>query len=248
MATRTKKSAAVTSVATMKEIDQVSELLGKLVLQGKFAHMKTHVQAIMGGLLLPSLVDLGQLDAKEPEVADLLKSYSKPEVKKMLNPEPVKVTEVVHERPVFRRLKTGVNKEKRIVRALDTAGRDILIRWWNVNQRLIPKDDPVCATLTAQVNALNSNEEPLSSMQIAGYFSHLCRTGLCLAEERDARLRSSMKRGAHTIMPEFSKELLEAIKENWEMERANEAARVTDHAKLANNREKGITTPVIAKF
>jgi len=245
---KTKKITATNAVASTKEIDMVTEILGKLVLQGKFAHMKTHVQAIMGGLLLPSLVDNGQLDAKEPEVAELLKSYSKPEVKKMLNPEPVTVTEVVHERPVFRRIKDGVNKEKRIKRELDPAGRDILIRWWNVNQRLVPKEDPVCATLTAQVNALNGHEEPLSSMQIAGYFSHLCRTGLCLAEERDARLRNSMKRGAHTIMPEFTQELLDAIKENWVRERANEAARVTDHAKLAAQREKGITSPIIANF
>jgi hypothetical protein len=241
------KAKRTTAVATT-EIDKVTEILGKLVLQGKFAHMKTHVQAIMGGLLLPSLVDLGQVDAKDTEVAELLKSYSKPEVKKMLNPEPVTVKEVVHERPVFRRIKDGVNKEKRIKRELDPAGRDILIRWWNVNQRLVPKEDPVCATLTAQVNALNSHEEPLSSMQIAGYFSHLCRTGLCVAEDRDERLKRSMKRGAHTIMPEFTQGLLDAIKENWEKERANEAAMAIDHAMLAKQREKGITSPIIANF
>jgi hypothetical protein len=245
---KAKRNTTAPAVATMNDINKVTEILGKLVLQGKFAHMKTHVQAIMGGLLLPSLVDMGQVDAKEPEVADLLKSYSKPEVKKMLNPEPTTITEVVHERPVFRRLKDGVNKEKRIKRELDPAGRDILIRWWNVNQRLVPKEDPVCATLTAQVNALNGLEEPLSSMQIAGYFSHLCRMGLCLPEERNERLHSSKKRGAHTIMPEFTQELLDAIKENWEKERANESARKVDHALLAKQREKGITSPIIANY
>jgi hypothetical protein len=245
---KAKRNTPAPTVATERDINNVTEILGKLVLQGKFAHMKTHVQAIMGGLLLPSLVDLGQLDAKDEEVADLLKSYSRPAVKKMLNPDPTTITEVIHERPVFRRLKEGVNKEKRIKRELDPAGRDILIRWWNVNQRLVPKEDPVCATLTAQVNALNVTEEPLSSMQIAGYFSHLCRMGLRVAEERDAKFRMSMKRGAHTIMPEFSQELLDAIKENWEKERANEAARVIDHAMLAKQREKGITSPIIASY
>ena len=236
------------AIVTANEIDKVTEILGKLVLQGKFAHMKTHVQSIMGGLMLPQLVDLGKVDATDPAVSELLKSYSKPAVKKMLNPEPVKVTEVIHERPVFRRLKNGVNKEKRIKRELDPAGRDILIKWWNVNQRLVPKDDPVCATLTAQVNALHPNDEPLSSMQIAGYFSHLCRMGLKLPEERDDRLFRSMERGDHSVMPKYTQELLDAIKENWERERANEAARHGDHARMKIARDKGIHAPVIAQF
>lgn len=241
---------ATTKKATVsaKDIDTVTEILGKLVLSGDSVHMKQHVQAIMGGLMLPQLVKLGQVDASDPNVANLLKSYSKPEVKKMLNPEPVKVTEVIHERPVFRRIKNGVNKEKRIVRELDPAGRDILIKWWNVNQRLIPKNDPVCATLTAQVNALNPNDEPLSSMQIAGYFSHLCRMGLKLPEDRDGRLQRSLARGSHSVMPKYTQELLDAIKENWERERANEATIREDHIKLARQREKGIMTPVIANI
>jgi hypothetical protein len=233
---------------TSKEIDIVSKILGRLVIQGQNAHMKVPVQAIMGGLLLPTLVKNGGVDKSAPEVAGLLEEYSKKNIKQMLSPDPITVTEVVHERPVFRRIKTDVHKEKRIKRELDPAGRDILIRWWNVNQRLIPDNDPVCVTLTAQVNSRHPNEEPLSSMQIAGYFSHLCRMGLRTEEDREDRFMRSMKRGAHKVMPKYTQELLGAIKENWERERANEAARPMDHAKLLKLREKGINKPVIATF
>ena len=171
------------------------------------------------------------------------------EVKKKLNPDPVIVQDVIHERPVFRRLKSGVAKQKRFERELDPAARDVMIRWWNTNQRLVPKDDPVCATLTEQINALTPNEEPLSPMQISGYFSHLCRMGLKTEDERLVRFNKSIERGAHSIMPKYSKELEAAIFENWEHERKNEEARKKDHQAMREQRNNGEDhKPVIARF
>ena len=240
------------SDVSAKDIDEVTEILGRLVLSAKFSHMKVHVQAIMGGVMLPKLIDLGEVDPEDPDVKTLVEAYSKSEVKKLLNPDPIavevpiEIEKIIHERPVYRRIKNGVNKEKRIQRGLDPAGRDILIRWWNVNQRLIPKDDPVCVTLTDQVNSLNPNNEPLSPMQISGYMSHLCRMGLRTAEEREDRLRSSLSRGDHTVMPKYTQELLDAIRENWEYERKLEETRLADHDKLRQLRAQGINKPVAA--
>jgi len=239
---------------SVEDINKVTEILGKLVLQGKFVHMKMTVQSILGGLLLPHLVDKGAVPADDPSVMELIAKYSREEVKKLLNPDPIpveveKIVEtIIHDRPVFRRIKSSVNKEKRIQRKLDPAGRDILIRWWNVNQRLIPNDDPVCVTLTDQVNSINPNDKPLSPMQIAGYFSHLCRMGLRTEIERTDNLNRAIKRGFHSVMPEYTQPLIEAIKENWERERALEATRAADHAKLLELRANGSNKPVIAQI
>lgn len=243
--------AKVKSVST-KELNTVNDVLGRLLLAGEFTHMKLHVQSILGGMLLPQMVNNGDLDGDDPDVTKLIDAYSKEKVKALLNPEPLPieveriVMEKVFERPIYRRIKNGVNKESRMVKQLTPEGRDILIRWWNVNQRLVPKEDPVCVTLTEQINALDPASDPLSSMQIAGYFSHLCRIGLRMEAERIAVFERSIKRGDHTVMPKYTAPLLEAIEENWRFERALEETRKADHAKLISLRAKGSNQKVIA--
>lgn len=233
---------------TEAEINAASLVLGKLILQGKYAHMKTPVQAIMGGLLLPSLVDLGAADATDPKVSEMLGKYSKTEVKKQLAPEPVVVKQFVgdaKDRPIYRRRAHTVNKEKRIERELDPGARDVMNRWWNTNQRLVPKGDPICAILTDQINALNPSTEPLSSMQIAGYFSRLCDLGRMTQEHRDNLISKHLKKGRYTIVPKFSDGLTRAIQENWEFEQKNAEARKKDHAKIDKLIEKGEYRPVL---
>jgi hypothetical protein len=224
------------STVSAKDIDKVTAVLEKLVLQGRFAHMQGTVNKLMSGVLLPTLIEQGEVDPNDPDVIELMNSCKDTEV-----------VRVIRERPVYRRLKDGLNKVSRKTRELSTEGRDILIRWWNVNQRLIPKEDQACVTLTAQVNALRPSAEPLSALQIAGYFSHLCRMGLRTEDERVARLSASLNRGAHTIMPVYTQALLDAIYANWEFERANEAALHSDHIVMRELREKGVKSPVIAK-
>jgi hypothetical protein len=248
----------VTQQVSAEEIAKAAETLQKLVLSGKSTHMRTHVQTLIGGLALPEMVKQGLVDANDPGIKEALKKYSRARIKKQLSPEPVEVPveveveTVVHEQPVYRRLKVGLNKQKRKKRALDSIGRDVLIRWWNANQRLIPKDDPVCVTLTDQINAIMDKRgdglAPLSPMQIAGYFSHLCRMGLRTVADRKIVLTRSVKRGNFTVVPRYSQELIDAIKENWERERANEQAMVVDHRKLALMRINGVKKPLIADY
>ena len=237
-------------LVSAKEVSMVAEVLGKLVLQAKYAHMKVPVDTIIGGLLLPNLVDQGAVSANDPAVLNMMDAYSKEKVKSQLNPQPIsveKILEITKERPVFRRIKDVVHKESRIQRELDPTGRDHLIRWWNANQRLIEKDDPVCVQLTEEVNAMNPEDEPLSAMQIAGYFSHLCRMGLRVEEDRKARFEASRRRGAHTVMPVYTQKVLDAIMIHWEKERAEEQQRIADHEQLKAMRAQGIYKPILAK-
>lgn len=234
---------------TVEEINAASDIITRLLVQGKYSHMKVPVQTILGGLLIPNLVELGEVDPNDEKVSKLLDAYSKTEVKKMLNPEPEVIKQFVNDsadRPIYRRREHTVNKMKRIERELDPCARDILITWWNTNQRLVPKEDPVCAILTAQINSVNTNIEPLSSMQIAGYFSYLCRLGLRTKEDRERLINMSMRKGSYSIAPKFTPELIQAIQDNWEFERKNEEARKKDHAKINKLIEKGVYRPVAA--
>ena len=241
-----------------EEIAKAAETLQKLVLSGKATHMRTHVQTLIGGLALPEMVKKGLVDASDPAIKEALKKYSRTEIKKQLSPEPitvpveVEVETVVHEQPVYRRLKNGLKKQKRKQRSLDQMSRDVMIRWWNANQRLVPKDDPVCVTLTDQINAIMDKKgdklAPLSPMQISGYFSHLCRMALRTTADREIVLSRSIKNGNFSVVPRFSQELIDAVQENWERERANDDAMVVDHRKLAMMRINGVKKPLIAEY
>lgn len=243
-----------TAEVSAKELETVTEVLRKLSIQAKFSHMRVPVQAIMGGILLPELVDLGQVDGDDPEVQRLLDNFSKKNVKELLNPDPITVEidkiidRVVYERPIYRRIKSVVNKQILKERKLDTQSRDVIIRWWNVNQRLVSKDDPVTVTLTAQINALYSDNIPLAPMQLPGYFSHLCRMGLKTEDDRERIFGASMDRGDHTIMPIYTQKILDEILENWEFQRKLEQNMDLDHEELAKLRKKGLNVPLIARI
>lgn len=234
---------------TQRDLEKVSSILGKLTLQGEFSHMKQHVQSILGGMLLPELTKTGAIDANSPEVADLLKNYTKEKIEAQLSPAPVLVREVLKERKICRRdKKNGVAKEKRFERDLTPNDRDVIIRWWNANQRLIPKDDPICPVLTDQINALNPREKPLSAMQISGYLSSLCRLALRTEKDRINVINRSIKRCKYTVRPIFSPNLLKLVEENWEFERKNEKARVKDLVKMRVQRQEGDHRPFVANF
>jgi hypothetical protein len=243
------------------DINVVTKTLSQLAIRSEFVHMKKPVEMILGGLLIPYLMKQTDVDTSDAGIQKLLGQFTKEKVKAFFNPKAIerevikevpveveieKIVEIlVTGRPVFRRIKSGVSKEKRIKRTLDTLGRDTLIRWWNVNQRLVPSEDPVCATLTDQVNVQQPMLDPLSSMQIAGYFSHLCRLGRATSGERDARIAAAMERGDITVVPEYSAELMKAIQDNWEKERADEAERSHQHAELLRRRASGDRRPVL---
>lgn len=139
----------------------------------------------------------------------------------------------------YRRLKDTVKKESNKYRELEPADRDVFINWWNRNQRLVDKDDPVCQRLVDQINQnhFTTHSRPLSAAQCAGFMSHLARLARMNATLRQTRILSAQKRGSYTDYPLFSNELIRAIDENWERQRQDEGQRRRDHAALRQLRQ-----------
>jgi hypothetical protein len=234
---------------TRRDLEKVSSVLEKLTLQGEFSHMKLPVQTVLGGLLVPELAKKGVIDPQDPDVIHLISEYSKEKVEQRLSPAPILVKEVVEKQRICRRDKrNGVNKEKRFERKLEPSDRDVITRWWNANQRLIPKDDPICADLSEQINALRPKDKPLSAMQISGYLSALCRLALRTEAEQINVINRNIRRHKYTVRPIFSPALMKLVEENWEFERKNEKARSRDLLKMRQLREEGDNRPFVANF
>jgi uncharacterized protein YqgV (UPF0045/DUF77 family) len=242
-----------TNEVTAREVDLAAAVLAKFVVKAEFAHLKRPIEMVLGGAMIPFLQ--AQATEKNPEVDTVIEMFSKENIEKMLDPEEV-VVEIPVDRVLetiklirgkFRRVKKGLNKICRKERALDSYCRDTMIRWWNVNQRLIPDGDPICASIAQQVNEECPNEDPLSSMQTAGYFSYLCRLGLMVESSRQLCIERALKKGMITVKPVFSSKLIKVIEENWRQERADEVQREKDHKILIKQREQGDFSPIIAE-
>jgi hypothetical protein len=260
----------------MSDLEKLHEAvfnITPLVLQEEYLHMKTPWQMVLGGLILPEIarLDPSVLDA-DPTYKALMEQYTKEQVIEFFAPKietKEVIKEVTKEIPVtkvvekivkvptggttiiessgkYRRLKSGVAKVKRFERELDSADRDVFILRWNKLQRLVTDDDPICKELADEIN--KGVGTPLSPMQVAGYFSYLCRLGMWAEADREGRIDRSVKRGAFTVRPIYSPELLKQIADNWEKQRADEAVRAEAHTKLREARARGekirIKTPV----
>lgn len=234
--------------------------IAPLVLTPENAHMKKVWEMILGGLILPEMVkeDPSVLQANEA-YQKMLDEHSKEKIEAFLHPKPVELTKEVRvEVPVkvpvevpgapgkngkFRRLKEKVEKKSRKSRSLTSNDRDRIIARWNVEQRLVPKEDPICAHVAKVINE-NSGLDPIAPLQVAGYFSHLCRMGRNSDTIREDRIKRALERGDYTIKPHYSKELINKIIENWQKERHDEEVRRKDHAELRKRRASGDTTPI----
>lgn len=237
---------------TANNISAASEILSGLILQRKYAHMREAVQIVLGGLLLPILADQNEIDTEDPNVAFFLEKYSRKNIDRMLNPEPIEIPVeipieiIIKERPKFRRLRNDVSKLKRKKRPLSPLARDTMIKWWNENQKLVPSDDPVCVVLTERINKLEDSEYPLSNMQISGYFSLLCRMGLETETDRMLFFNETRMKGYHTLMPIYTPEFIEAIEDNWLRMKKDKRDRIRDHNLMIQLRNNGEYKPVIA--
>lgn len=153
---------------------------------------------------------------------------------------------VMVQRTKFRRLKDGgLDKKSRFERDLASYDRDRIIAWWNQNQRLVPAEDPVCAQIAAEINGARRVNK-LSSMQVAGYFSYLCRLGLWAEVRRRTRLARNIRRGQCSALPLYTAALLRAIGQNWEQERADEVQRAQAHVQLRQAKAQGQRLRIVA--
>ena len=137
----------------------------------------------------------------------------------------------------FRRLKdSGIDKLTRKKRAIDSDVRDTIITWWNVNQTLVSKGDPVCQWLANECNAANPSLEKLSALQVAGYISRLVTWGLMTSNDRTTKFDKHMKLGVITIRPQYTKRLLQAMTDNYNAQREDEAVRRKAHGKMRDQK------------
>ena len=134
----------------------------------------------------------------------------------------------------FRRLKDKINKISRKKRELMPEDRDIIHRWWNGAQALITdlKNNPLCATLATKCNNAEHATKALCPAAVAGRISSLARLGLLEPVERDAIIARGLKRKMFSVVPMFSEDLLEEIKQHRAIEAADEKLRTEQHALL----------------
>jgi len=146
--------------------------------------------------------------------------YIRPEVKAPIETVPKK----------HRRIKRGVAKVSRKANGLTPLARDTTNSWWNLNQRLVDKKDPACEMLAQQV--LSASGVYVSPLQIAGWFSELCRNGLLTESHRQAIITRRLRDNVMSVAPEYSQGLLIAIRDNHEAVLADKRAREEAHTKL----------------
>lgn len=225
----------------------------RLVLDKKHIHMKKLWEMVLGGLIIPVIAE-GNADLieKNPEFKNLMERYNKKAIKRFLKEAPKetiieKKVEVIvpvdDNESLFRRLKDdGIKKISRKKRELNVIERNAIIEWWNNNQRMIDKNDPVCAEIVDQLHPDGSR--PISPLQIAGFFSLICRKGLKVEGERSEYWNKRLSEGNINLTPIYSEEGLKTIQNIWKLNRKEEAAIEKDHIELRDRRKEGDNTPL----
>lgn len=228
----------------------------KLVLDKKHIHMKKLWEMVLGGLIVPAMVeDDKDIIEKTPNFKVLMEKYNKKAIKAFMKEAPKETIvekEIRIEVPVednntlFRRLKdSGINKISRKTRELANIERNAIIEWWNTNQRLMVKNDPVCAEIIDRIHTDGSR--PISPLQISGFFSLICRKGLEVEADRDEYWNKRKREGNIDVVPVYSKEGLDAIQAAWLLNKKESAAIEKDHKELRDRRSAGDDTPLKVK-
>ena len=230
-------------------------------------YMRKPWEMILGGLILPAMLkeDPSALSEEqkvllEEYTEDKIRAYFKvgtvtlpkatttPKIPKV--PATPKDPAAPKAEPVggkFRRLKDGVDKEKKKDKDMTTANRDTIIRWWNTNQHLVRRDDPICAKIADDITKSRIDDIIIAPYQVSGYISHLCRMSLWTDERRVDYIATAIVKGAFTVPPEFSAALLNEVAVHYEEAREDERVRAEAHAVTRAAREaKAVTmTPAV---
>lgn len=234
----------------ISQLNEAVKVITDLVKKDEYSHMRKPWEMVIGGLIVPAMIEVDRTLVEHPRYKALQEKYTREKLEEFFNPKPQNIP--VSGGVKFRRLKDKVNKKSRFERELGQYDRDKLILWWNKNQRLVPKDDPkqsggsVCVALAEELNREQKDKAPIAPLQLGGYFSYLCRMALRTERTRMVRFENACKRGAISILPVYTPELLDAIRENYNEARREESQRAKDHAELARRRASGDKSPVIA--
>jgi len=235
-----------------EELIKAATVITPLTSCPKHTHLRQAWEMILGGLILPLLVkDIPEI--LDDEKKTLMELYTKKKVIEFFTPKEVIVEkEVEVERIIpsgdpiekvttrivrikdtipkiggkYRRIKGSISKEKKKEESLRLEDRDIFIRYWNLKQDLVSKDDPVCDQLAKECS------HSIAPAQVAGYFSHLCRLGRETEATRTGRIERALKRGTNSVTPVYSQDLIEKIQKNWKEEREDKRIRAEAHARI----------------
>lgn len=224
-------------------LNTVATTVTKKVLTPEYSHLLELWKALLGGFIGPEMAKLTP-DAIDEKRKAMMEKYSKEVIAQMINPEP-KVIEKTVEKIVYRdrtvseptlaphgndtgnrRYRSSVNRKRRKKRELQPDERLAIITLFNQKQCLMDKNDDACAQLTAKLNA--SATEPTSNLQVAGYWSWLCRVVLKTQNEQDNWFKAATRKGSlpqGCPMPVANDEFKNLIIENQQEQQALDAHR-----------------------
>ena len=216
-------------------IDKIYEALSTIqgLLTKKNEHMQTPFDMVVGGLVLPSLVKEDATLLDDDNFKSMIRKYSKANIQKILAGgentvvERVvtieKIVEKIVDHKKHRRIKEGYTfRPKKMKRDLFASDRAVIIDWWNREQRLADKNDPVCEELAAIINTgVTDPDNKLAAYQVNGFISHLCRLGMKDEKKRQESIDAAMLRGDYNIPPSYTPDLINLIIENNQKKKAD---------------------------
>lgn len=233
---------------TIDKIHEVVQTMAGLLGEAKYKHASDIWGVLLAEVVMPAMADISP-EVKESSSYKLIvnsKAFKEKKafIERVLKGEasPKKYNYTSKSPYPGRRIKGTIKKESRLKRKLNKYDRDFIIQWWNKYQTLVPKEDPQCKFIADKLNKFQPELEPLAPIQVGGFFSHLCRLGLSTMEEREAGIKRMFDRGDTSVVPHYSPELEEMIRNNWEDERKESSIRRKEHAEILEARKTGVAS------
>jgi hypothetical protein len=227
-------------------VDKIYDALSiiQALLNKNNSHMQAPFDMVVGGLVLPSLVKGNPSLLDDDNFKDMIRKYSKANILKILEggEEKVvekvvtveKVVEKIIDHQKHRRIKDGYTiRPKKMKRILTPSDRDIIIEWWNKEQRLAGKNDPICEELATIINTgITNPDDKLAAYQVNGFISHLCRLGMKTPTDRNLSIDKAMTRGDFNIFPKYSTDMLALIEQKLLNNRDDKNKGVAERTRL----------------
>jgi hypothetical protein len=250
--------------AYLDQLNTLANDITKRVLTPDYAHLVELWKAFLGGFVGPEIAKLTP-DAIDDKRKALMAQYDKEAIGKMINPDPIEVERVV-EKVVYKdrvvkqpvsgdsgtgnmRYKTSVNKLSRKKRELQSHERQAIVSLFNQTQALMDKNDEACKKLVDELN--QGASEPTSNLQVAGYWSWLCRVVLKTEDEKHKWYDNAVKKGSipsSCPMPTANDSFKKLIIENRDAEQTKAAHRNAYKSHMASTPSPADNKPSSISF
>jgi len=235
--------------------EQLHDLVFKVtpeLVKPEFMHLMDIWKAFLGGYVLPEMArQEPDKVAGNKQYEGMILEYSRDKILAMLKGGTEKIIEKIVERVVekpvviektvlvssgeqvlHRRLRSTVKKIRRKERDLVSMERDLVIGIFNTRQDMLDKSSETCKNIIESINKTRAPEDKISSYQLAGYWSSLCRWGLDTKAHRDDWITKSMAKGVYSVAPIYSDEFVHKIRVYHEVRKEEAITRAKDHAEI----------------